>query len=251
MPGLLGAERRLRPRERADARAARGRRVGDRRPEDLDLLGRSGPTGASCVCRTDPAPKAPGLSYLLVPMRSPASRSARSCRSPATPSSARCSSTARARAADNVVGAPGEGWKVAMGTLAFERGASTLGQQLAFRNELAGDRRRSRSGTGARRDPLMRQRLADAWMGLEILRFNALRTLSGARAPSSPRAAMIHKLFWATWHRELGKLAMDVLGPEAEIAGRRAVRADARCSGSSSSRARTRSTPARTRSSAT
>ena len=26
------------------------------------------------------------------------------------------------------------------------------------------------------------------------------------------------KLYWATWHRELGKLAMDVLGPEAEIA---------------------------------
>ena len=29
---------------------------------------------------------------------------------------------------------------------------------------------------------------------------------------------MITKLFWATWHRDLGKLAMDVLGPEAEIA---------------------------------
>jgi alkylation response protein AidB-like acyl-CoA dehydrogenase len=29
---------------------------------------------------------------------------------------------------------------------------------------------------------------------------------------------MITKLFWATWHRDLGKLAMDVMGPEAEIA---------------------------------
>jgi alkylation response protein AidB-like acyl-CoA dehydrogenase len=28
---------------------------------------------------------------------------------------------------------------------------------------------------------------------------------------------MITKIFWASWHRELGKLAMDVLGPEAEI----------------------------------
>jgi len=30
---------------------------------------------------------------------------------------------------------------------------------------------------------------------------------------------MVHKIFWATWHRELGKLALDVLGPEAETEG--------------------------------
>jgi alkylation response protein AidB-like acyl-CoA dehydrogenase len=28
---------------------------------------------------------------------------------------------------------------------------------------------------------------------------------------------MITKLYWATWHRRLGELAMDVLGPESEI----------------------------------
>jgi len=39
--------------------------------------------------------------------------------------------------ADCIVGEPGDGWKVANGTLAFERGASTLGQNLLFRNELA------------------------------------------------------------------------------------------------------------------
>ena len=31
-------------------------------------------------------------------------------------------------------------------------------------------------------------------------------------------AAMVTKLFWATWHRDLGKLAMDVLGPDSEFA---------------------------------
>jgi alkylation response protein AidB-like acyl-CoA dehydrogenase len=30
---------------------------------------------------------------------------------------------------------------------------------------------------------------------------------------------MVHKIFWASWHRDLGKLALDVLGPEAELAG--------------------------------
>ena len=120
-------------------------------------------------------------------------------------------------AAENVVGAPGDGWKVAMGTLAFERGASTLGQQLLFQNELdeicAAARR-----NGAANDPVIRQRLAHAWMGLQIQRTNALRTLSRPERAELAREAMITKLFWATWHRELGKLAMDVLGEEAEIA---------------------------------
>ena len=103
-----------------------------------------------------------------------------------------------------------------MGTLAFERGASTLGQQQLFRNELA-QVIESAQAKGAARDPVMRQRLADAWIGLEIMRYNALRVLSRADAPELSREAMITKIYWATWHRELGKLAMDVLGAESEI----------------------------------
>ena len=48
---------------------------------------------------------------------------------------------------------------------------------------------------------------------------------------------MIHKIFWATWHRSLGKLAMDVLGPEAEVADGAATSRRG-SSASSSSRAR-------------
>jgi alkylation response protein AidB-like acyl-CoA dehydrogenase len=40
--------------------------------------------------------------------------------------------------------------------------------------------------------------------------------LSRAERPELAPEAMITKLFWASWHRELGELAMDVLGPEAE-----------------------------------
>jgi alkylation response protein AidB-like acyl-CoA dehydrogenase len=115
-------------------------------------------------------------------------------------------------AAANVVGEVNGGWRVAMGTLAFERGTSTLGQVLQFQNELdeivAVARRR-----GLAADPRVRQQLAACWTRLRIMRWNALRTIEGDR-PELAGAAMITKLYWATLHRDLGELAMAVLGPE-------------------------------------
>src|SRR3546814_16185507 len=97
-----------------------------------------------------------------------------------------------------------------MGTLAFERGASTLGQNLMFLNEwdevLAVARRNGRAD-----DPVVRQRLADCWGRLRIMRLNALRMLSSSH--ETPPAAMVAKLFWATLPRALGELARDVHGP--------------------------------------
>ena len=120
--------------------------------------------------------------------------------------------------ADDIVGAPGEGWKVAMGLLGFERGVSTLGQQMLFQNEFDEVLRIAREN-GAARDPALRQRIADAHVGLRIMRFNSMRMLSGGGEDNGSlnREAMIYKLYWATWHRNLGKLAMDVLGAESEI----------------------------------
>ena len=103
-----------------------------------------------------------------------------------------------------------------MGTLAFERGASTLGQNLSFRNELEHVFEIAKQN-GRDRDPVLRQRLADAWIGLEVMRMNALRMLSGGESAELPREALIYKLYWAIWHQNLGKLAMDVLGDESGI----------------------------------
>ncbi len=169
------------------------------------------------VCRSDPnSSRHHGLSYLLVPMQQPGIEIRPIVQITGTSEFSEVFYNGARTAAENVVGAPGEGWKVAMGTLAFERGASTLGQQLAFGNELseiiAVAKRNGRAS-----DPLIRQRIADAWIGLQLQRCNALRTLSGGGSQLS-REAMITKIFWASWHRSLGKLAMDVQGPEAEIA---------------------------------
>jgi alkylation response protein AidB-like acyl-CoA dehydrogenase len=108
-------------------------------------------------------------------------------------------------AVDDIVGAPGDGWKVAMALLGFERGVSTLGQQMLFQTELD-EIIRLATLNGASRDPDIRQRIAEAHIGL-----------SGGEDGSLSREAMIYKLYWSSWHRNLGKLAMDVLGPDAEL----------------------------------
>lgn len=117
--------------------------------------------------------------------------------------------------AGHIVGAPGEGWKVAMGLLEIERGVSTLGQQMHFQHELelviAAARQR-----GLTRSPAIRDRLAQAWHGLRVLRYHALRMLAGEDTLSLGREALVYKYAWSSWHRDLGKLAMDVLGLEGE-----------------------------------
>src|SRR4051812_32151975 len=108
----------------------------------------------------------------------------------------------------NLVGQPGDGWRIAMGTLGFERGVSTLGQQVGFQRELDALLDVARTN-GALEDPVIRDRLAKAQADLEVIRLNALRTLSEEQAPQQ---ASIAKLLWAGWHRNLGDLAMQVRG---------------------------------------
>lgn len=118
--------------------------------------------------------------------------------------------------ADDIVGQPGEGWAIAMGLLNFERGVSTLGQQMQFQNELNQIIDIAKAN-GKSQNPTIRQRIADAHIGLKIMRYNSMRMLSDKGDGGLQKEALIYKLFWATWHRDLGELAMDVLGPEAEI----------------------------------
>jgi len=171
------------------------------------------------ICRTelDEPSSHRALSYLLVPMRQSGIEIRPIQQITGTSEFSETFFDGARTAANNIVGERGQGWSVAMGTLAFERGASTLGQQHQFQNELDHIIEIAKQN-GTAKDPVMRQRLADAWIGLRIMRFNALRTLSGSENSALGPEAMIGKIYWATWHRNLGKLAMDVLGAESELA---------------------------------
>lgn len=118
--------------------------------------------------------------------------------------------------ADSLIGATGDGWKIAMGLLAFERGVSTLGQQMGFRNELDEIIAAAKSN-GAASDPLIRQRIANAEIGLRLMRYGALRMLSNTDHAKVDGAALTYKIQWATWRRALGELGMDVLGQAGEV----------------------------------
>ncbi|MBY6262053.1 acyl-CoA dehydrogenase [Azospirillum sp. 412522] len=119
-----------------------------------------------------------------------------------------------AKACD-LVGEEGQGWKVAMGLLGFERGVSTLAQQMHFRTELD-ELIATAKANGKAADPLIRQRLAQAHIGLKIMRYNALRMLANAESGQLSPEAYTYKLYWSTWHRDLGELAMDIIGPTAQ-----------------------------------
>jgi len=115
--------------------------------------------------------------------------------------------------ADLVVGEPGDGWGVAMGTLTFERGVSTLGQQIEYARELSGVAELAKR-TGAADDPLIRERLTRSWAGLRTMRSYALATMDVEEGRQAAGKDSVSKLLWANWHRDLGEIAMDVLGKE-------------------------------------
>lgn len=118
--------------------------------------------------------------------------------------------------AENLVSEPGNGWQVAMGLLAFERGVSTLGQQMYFRGELDAVIALAKEN-GAANDPLIRQKIATSEIGLNLMRYGALRMLSHTDQSSPDGAALTYKMQWATWRRDLGELAADVMGLAGQV----------------------------------
>lgn len=150
-----------------------------------------------------------GLSFLLVRMDQPGRVEVRPIR--------QMSGTAEfnevffdGAVAQEVVGGEGNGWAVAMGLLALERGVSTLVQQIGFAAEL--ERVVTAYAASGAPDPVLRERLVRQWAELRTMRWNALRTLGTAHDPGAPSVA---KLLWGGWHRRLGELAVQVRGAAA------------------------------------
>ena len=126
---------------------------------------------------------------------------------------------------ENVVGGIGEGWSIAMTTLAYERGPEdALGRQVRFKQELdtlvetlcvlrRGDR-------AAIEHPLVRQTIARSIIEVEVMRLNALRSFSRyANGEDRGEDASVIKLYWSHAAQRLYEQALDAIGPTAPLSG--------------------------------
>ena len=169
------------------------------------------------LARTEPGSRrSAGLSYLLVPMNQPGITVRPIRQLTGTSEFNEVFFNGARTPSDMVVGDVGDGWRVAMATLAIERGVSTLGQQVGYRRELEALVDVARQ-TGAAEDPLLRDKLARAWIGLQVMRAQVLSMLDQDDASATAGASVV-KLLWSRWHRDLGELAMRIIGPASMVA---------------------------------
>jgi len=169
------------------------------------------------LARTEEGSRGPkGLSYLLMPIHQPGVTVRPIRQMTGEAEFAEVFFDGAIAEARDMVGRPGQGWEVAMATLGFERGVSTVVQQMHFASELDELIAVARVN-GKARDPLMRQRIADAWIGLQTMRHGLTAALSDEQAQALAEEGLTSKLSWSRWHRALGDLAMDVQGMAGEI----------------------------------
>jgi alkylation response protein AidB-like acyl-CoA dehydrogenase len=168
------------------------------------------------VCRTDPESSSHhGLSYLLCPMDQPGVE-VRPLRQLTGSSEFNEVFFDGARTAkQNVLGPVGEGWKVAMATLGFERGTAFMSSQLAFEGEYQHVLDVAHKN-GAASLPTLRDELAERFIGLQVMKYNGMRMLTNLvqKGVVGPEAS-IGKLYWTTWHKAFGETATRVLGADA------------------------------------
>jgi alkylation response protein AidB-like acyl-CoA dehydrogenase len=115
----------------------------------------------------------------------------------------------------DVIGQPGDGWRVAMSTTGNERG---LQLRSPGRFMAAADRLVSLWRSSDRADEAaLRDRVADAWIKAHAYRLKGFETISATEDVGA--ASSVNKVFWSELDVALHETALDLLGPSGEIDG--------------------------------
>jgi alkylation response protein AidB-like acyl-CoA dehydrogenase len=117
---------------------------------------------------------------------------------------------------ENVLGEIGGGWGVAMTTLLHERG--TLGFALTARLEVEVRKLTALARERGVDDPVIRDRIAREWIELQALKFTNYRSLTQLMKTGipGPEGSGI-KLYWSEANQRVTKLALEILGSEAQV----------------------------------
>lgn len=124
---------------------------------------------------------------------------------------------------ENVVGKVNDGWKVAVGTLMHERGTFGAGLQIMYRRNIHRlielSRTIIRNGKPASEDPVIRQKLAQCYAEIEVMRSNQMRAFSRINATGVPGPeGSIQKIFWSELNQRVQQVAQELLGPLGQLA---------------------------------
>lgn len=123
---------------------------------------------------------------------------------------------------ENVLGKVNDGWNVAVSTLMYERGSYGARLHLIFRRNISRliqiARVTPRNGRTAADDPLIRQKLAQCFAEIEIMRLNQLRAFSRITATGVPGPeGSIQKIFWSELNQRVQQLAQEIMGPYGQL----------------------------------
>jgi alkylation response protein AidB-like acyl-CoA dehydrogenase len=176
------------------------------------------------VVRTDQAaPKHEGLTYILVDMKSPGVEVRPTKQLSGESEFAELYFKDVRVPVANVLGKVNHGWKVALGTLMHER--ATLGASITilykrqFDRLVAITKERKKNGRPLSEDPIVRQKLAQAYAELEVFRLNQMRAISRVSSTGVPGPeGSILKIFWSEYNQRFQQMAQEILGPYGMLA---------------------------------
>jgi alkylation response protein AidB-like acyl-CoA dehydrogenase len=119
---------------------------------------------------------------------------------------------------ENIIGSTGDGWRIALATLMFERPGLGAASALGIRMDLGQLAELIRS-RGLETDSAIRRRFARLVAQTETIRLNGYRGLARAGDGVPGPEGSIIKIQWASINQAVTELAFDVLGDDALVDG--------------------------------
>ncbi len=117
---------------------------------------------------------------------------------------------------ENLVGQLGEGWRIAMTVLGYERGAMSLGTATRLGRDI--ERLAHACRENGRTGATVREKLARLLVDNTVMKANGLRTLATLAQGKAPGPeSSIEKIYWSEFDKRFRETALDLLGPGGQL----------------------------------